>query len=103
MSEGFTSAAGLVHELIEARGEGRLLNLQRQLSPLNLLIINEMGFVPFSRTGAELLFEVCSQRYERGSRPGYRPPSLRRVDRGLRLGTPHRSPAGPAQPNMCIS
>ena len=67
MSVGFTTAAGLVHELIEARDEMRLLNLQRQLSRLNLLIIDELGFVPLSRTGAELLFEVCSQRYERGS------------------------------------
>ena len=33
----------------------------------NLLIIDELGFVPLSRTGAELLFEVFSQRYERGS------------------------------------
>ena len=52
---------------MEARDERRLLNLQRQLSRLNLLIIDEMGFVPLSRTGAELLFEVFSQRYERGS------------------------------------
>ena len=37
------------------------------MSRLNLLIINELGFVPLSRTGAELLFEVFSQRYERGS------------------------------------
>ena len=34
---------------------------------VNLLIIDELGFVPLSRTGAELLFEVFSQRYERGS------------------------------------
>ena len=52
---------------MEARDERRLLNLQRQLSRLNLLIIDELGFVPLSRTGAELLFEVFSQRYERGS------------------------------------
>ena len=64
---GFTSAATLVHELMEARDERRLLNLQRQLSRLILLIIDELGFVPLSRTGAELLFEVFSQRYERGS------------------------------------
>ena len=64
---GFTTAAGLVHELMEARDERRLLNLQRQLSRLNLLIIDELGFVPLSRTGAELLFEVFSQRYEQGS------------------------------------
>ncbi len=63
----FTTAAGLVHELMEARDERRLLNLQRNLSRLGLLIIDELGFVPLSPTGAELLFEVFSQRYERGS------------------------------------
>ena len=52
---------------MEARDERRLLNLQRQLSRLNILIIDELGFVPLSRPGAELLFEVFSQRYERGS------------------------------------
>ena len=52
---------------MEARDESRLLILQRQLSRLNLLIINELGFVPLSRSGAELLFEVFSQRYEQGS------------------------------------
>ena len=57
----------MVHEMMEARDERRLLNLQRQLARLNLLIIDELGFVPLSRTGAELLFEVFSQRYERGS------------------------------------
>ena len=66
MSVGFTAAA-LVHELMEARDDRRLLNLQRQLSRLNLLIIAEPGFVPRSPTGAELLFEVFSQRYEPGS------------------------------------
>ena len=64
---GFTTAAALVHELIEARDERRLLNLQRRLARLKLLIIDELGFVPLSKTGAELLFEVFSQRYERGS------------------------------------
>ena len=67
MSVGFTTAAALAHELMEARDERRLLNLHRQLSRLGLLIIDELGFVPLSPTGAELLFEVFSQRYERGS------------------------------------
>ena len=67
MSVGFTAAAALVHELMEARDERRLLNLQRQLSRLGLLIVDELGFVPLSPTGAELLFKVFSQRYERGS------------------------------------
>ena len=47
MPVGFTAAA-LVHELMEARDERRLLNLQRQLSRLSLLIIDELGFVPLS-------------------------------------------------------
>ena len=64
---GFTTAAGLVHELMEARDERSLLNLHRQLSRLNLLIIGEPGFVPLSRTGAELPVEVFSQSYERCS------------------------------------
>ena len=67
LSVGFTTAAALVNELMEARDERRLLNLQKRLSRLKLLIIDELGFVPLSKTGAELLFEVFSQRYERGS------------------------------------
>ena len=67
LTVGFTTAAALVHELIEATDDKRLLNFQRRLSRLKLLIIDELGFVPLSRTGAELLFEVFSQRYERGS------------------------------------
>ena len=67
MPVGFTTAAALVHELMEARDERRLLNLQRQLARLRLLIIDELGFVPLPTTGAELLSEVFSQHYERGS------------------------------------
>ena len=66
LSVGFTTAAALVNELLEARDEKRLLRLQRQLAGYKLLVINELGYVPLSQTGAELLFEVFSQRYERG-------------------------------------
>jgi len=66
-SVGFATAAGLVHQLMEARDEKRLLKLQNQLQACKLLIIDELGYVPLSPTGAELLFEVFSQRYERGS------------------------------------
>ncbi len=63
----FITAASLVHELIEARDDKRLLRLQKQLTSQNLLIIDELGFVPLSKTGAELLFEIISQCYECGS------------------------------------
>ncbi len=60
LTVGFITAAALVHELIEARDEKRLLRFQKQLAKYSLL-------VPLSKTGAELLFEVFSQRYERGA------------------------------------
>ena len=63
----FTTASALVHELIEAADDRRLQRLQKQLAAQELLIIDELGFVPLSKNGAELLFEVISQRYERGS------------------------------------
>jgi len=67
LSVGFITAAALVHELIEARDDKQLLRFQKKLANFKLLIIDELGFVPLSKTGAELLFEVFSQRYERGS------------------------------------
>ena len=66
-SVAFTTAAALVHQLMEARDERRLIKLQRDLLAVKLLIIDELGYVPLSPTGAELLFEVFSQRYEHGS------------------------------------
>ena len=63
----FTTAAALVNELMEARDERRLLRVQKQMANAKLLIIDELGFVPLSKTGAELLFELISQRYERGA------------------------------------
>jgi DNA replication protein DnaC len=62
LSVAFTTAAALVHELTEARDEKRLLRLQRQLAAIRLLVIDELGYVPFSQTGAELLFEVFRHR-----------------------------------------
>jgi DNA replication protein DnaC len=53
--------------MIEARDEKRLPRLQRQLASHKILIIDEMGYVPLSQTGAELLFEVFIQRYDHGS------------------------------------
>jgi DNA replication protein DnaC len=67
LSVGFITASALVHELLEAKDEKRLLRLQKQLAKYSMLIIDELGYVPLSPTGAELLFEVFSQRYERGS------------------------------------
>jgi DNA replication protein DnaC len=63
----FVTAAALVHELLEARDEKRLRALQKHLATVQLLIVDELGYVPFTAVGAELLFEVFSRRYERGA------------------------------------
>lgn len=61
----FWSAAGLVTALLEGRESGGLQKLSAQISRLDLLILDEVGYVPFSKAGAELLFEVLSNCYER--------------------------------------
>ena len=52
---------------MECREERRLQRLQKQLQRLHLLILDELGYVPFTKTGAELLFEVISRAYEHQS------------------------------------
>ena len=95
LSVGFANAAAVVHELIEARDEKRLLRLQRQLAAYKLLIIDELGYVPLSQTGAELLFEVFSQRYERGSHDRDQQSAVRRMDQRVRFRTSDRRAARP--------
>jgi DNA replication protein DnaC len=63
----FYTAAGLINELLAAQQEYRLNKLEKQLLAPHLIILDELGYVPFSKVGAELLFQFCSSRYERGS------------------------------------
>jgi len=63
----FYTATKLITELIECREERRLQRLQKQLQRLKVLVLDELGYVPFTKTGAELLFEVISQAYEHHS------------------------------------
>ncbi len=63
----FYTVTKLVTELIECREERRLQRLQKQLQRLKVLVLDELGYVPFTKTGAELLFEVVSQAYEHHS------------------------------------
>ena len=59
----FITAHALAHQLMEAKDEKRLLKLQAQLQGVKRLIVDELGYVPLSQTGAELLFEVLSDRH----------------------------------------
>jgi DNA replication protein DnaC len=63
----FTRAADLVRNLLEARDDRLLGRLHRRFARASLLIVDELGFVPFSREGGELLFNLLSERYERRS------------------------------------
>ena len=60
----FYTVTDLVTELIECREERRLQRLQKQLQQLDLIVLDELGYIPFSKTRAELLFEVISRAYE---------------------------------------
>ena len=64
---GFYRLAELVTLLIEARDERTLLGLLSRLAKLDLLVLDELGYVPASKVGAELLFDVISSAYERTS------------------------------------
>ena len=63
----FTRAADVVRMLLEARDARELGRLQRRLQHVDLLVLDELGFVPFDRAGGELLFNLLTERYERRS------------------------------------
>lgn len=63
----FVTCYGLVNELIEAREERELQRLLQRYSRYDLLILDELGYIPFSKEGAELLFQVLAERHEKGS------------------------------------
>ena len=63
----FYRVTDLVTQLLEAREERQLARLRSQLAKLDLLVLDELGYVPASQVGAELLFDVISTAYERSS------------------------------------
>lgn len=63
----FFRVTELITTLLEARDERQLLRLRGQLGKLDLLILDELGYVPASKAGAELLFDVIATAYERHS------------------------------------
>ena len=63
----FTTASELVNELLEAHDQTKLLRTFKRLKAYSLLVVDELGYIPFSRKGAQLLFQVFSERYEHAS------------------------------------
>ena len=93
----FTRAADLVQSLLEARDERRLTVLQQRYQKVALLIVDELGFVPFERAGGELLFNLLAQRYERLHHHHHQSGVLR-VGQGLRRREAHHRAARSPQP-----
>ncbi|HWB11456.1 MAG TPA: ATP-binding protein [Pirellulales bacterium] len=63
----FFRVTELVTQLMEAREERQLLRMKAQLARLDVIVLDELGYVPASKLGAELLFDVISTAYERQS------------------------------------
>jgi DNA replication protein DnaC len=63
----FFTAAGLINDLLEAAQQHQLTRLENILMKQDLILIDELGFVPFSQQGAQMLFSFISQRYLHGS------------------------------------
>jgi DNA replication protein DnaC len=63
----FFTATGLVTQLLERREDRELERFQKQLERLDLIVLDELGYVPFAKAGAELLFDVVGRAYERTS------------------------------------
>ena len=63
----FWSVCALVTHLLELREQRELKQFQAQMDKHDLIILDEFGYVPFSKEGAELLFEIVSRAYERTS------------------------------------
>lgn len=63
----FYTVASLVNKLIEANQQGTLAKLMKQIEKLDLLVLDELGYIPLHKEGAELLFQVISMCYENKS------------------------------------
>jgi DNA replication protein DnaC len=63
----FTTAIDIVNTLLAAEKAGRLVQEMKKYSRPQLLLVDELGYLPIDKRGADLLFQVISQRYERGS------------------------------------
>jgi DNA replication protein DnaC len=63
----FVTGCGLTNELLEARDDHQVSRTIKRYAGYDLLIVDELGYVPFSKAGAELLFQVLAERHERRS------------------------------------
>ncbi len=106
----FTTAAGLVNELVEAKHQLQLRRVMARWSRYDLIAIDEVGYVPLAEVGAEFLFQVVAERAESRSGSDYEP-AVFRVDAGhperatlqSAAGSNHRSSSHPGDGHRILS
>ena len=88
----FYHVATLVNDLIVAQHELKLSRFLALLCKQEVLVLDEFGFIPFSREGANLLFQLCSALYERSAIDHYLQPQIRGLEERTGGGTSDRGP-----------
>jgi len=107
----FTTAAGLVNELVEAKHQLQLRRVMARWSRYDLIAIDEVGYVPLAEVGAEFLFQVVAERAEKGRRGTDHKPAVFRMDAGdpqraalqSAAGSNHRSRSHPGNGHGILS
>ena len=94
----FATAAEWVARLADAHHAGRLQDELRRLGRYPLLVIDEVGYIPFEPEAANLFFQLVSSRYERASPDRHQQQALRPLGRGLRRRRRRRRHDRPPRP-----
>tara|TARA_R110002110_G_scaffold362479_1_gene572315 strand:- start:540 stop:824 length:285 start_codon:yes stop_codon:yes gene_type:complete len=94
MPVSFVTAVSLVHELMEARDDKRLLRLQRQLEMVKMLIFDKLGFVPLSKNWGGTSVRAGLAALRTRFHADHQQLAVRRMDGNIRHGTPDWCSAG---------
>ena len=94
----FTTLAGLANELQEAESRRELARVVARYARTELVVLDELGYLALPDGAAELVFQVLSERHERGIADRHHQPPLRRMDEGLPRPPPRQSRRRPAHP-----
>jgi hypothetical protein len=90
----FTTAANLVNELVEARQQNAMKRVLVRWLRYDVIVLDEVGYVPLAEIGAEFLFQVIAERAERGSVDRDHEPAVLGMDAGVFESAPVQSPPG---------
>jgi hypothetical protein len=98
VSTRYVTGCGLANELLEAQNERALRRVLQRYIHYGLLVLDELGYVPFSKESSELLFQVLAERHERGSGIITTNLGFADLDPSVWCSHAHRRAAGPFDP-----